>query len=199
MGAIVVGACAGGGRKRERLRRSREVRNRWSREVRNRGRSIRHEGREWGRHRYRDVERTFSGGRQRYRDVLRSGTTTDVSEDGEKEKDDTRKLTGAPNQGPEPKFCHTLRCRRSKPDGLGMMLLSAGDQDVAKSVSGFSTRKTMSDAARIDQEDGVGSVFRQGEPVDPAVHVPWCYDLLGVERVERVAEAGGFYDVDLAV
>jgi hypothetical protein len=76
------------------------------------------------------------------------GTTTDVPLDGEKEKEDTRKLTGAPYQGPEPKFCHALRCRRSKPVGLGMMLLSAGDQDVAKPVSGFSTRKTMSDAVQ---------------------------------------------------
>ena len=32
------------------------------------------------------------------------GTTADGFEDGEKEKDDTRKLTGAPYQGPDPKF-----------------------------------------------------------------------------------------------
>jgi hypothetical protein len=73
------------------------------------------------------------------------GTTTDVPVDGEKEKDVIVKLTGAPYQGPDPKFCHALRCRRSKPVGLGTMLLSAGDQDVAKPLSGFSTRKTMSD------------------------------------------------------
>lgn len=76
------------------------------------------------------------------------GTTTDAPVDGENVKDVTVKLTGAPYQGPDPKFCHALRCKRSKPVGLGMMLLSAGDQDVAKPVSGFSTRKTMSDAVQ---------------------------------------------------
>jgi hypothetical protein len=59
------------------------------------------------------------------------GTTSEVPVAGMKEKEVTLKVTGAPFQGPALKFCQALRCRRSKPVGLGMMLLSIGHQDVA--------------------------------------------------------------------
>jgi hypothetical protein len=58
-------------------------------------------------------------------------TTTEAPMDGEKEKEVTSKVTGLPFLGPSPKFCHALRCKRSKPVGLGIMVLSAGDHDAA--------------------------------------------------------------------
>jgi hypothetical protein len=63
--------------------------------------------------------------------VFVGNTTTEDPMDGEKEKEVTSKVTGLPFLGPSPKFCHALRCRRSKPVGLGIMVLSAGDHDAA--------------------------------------------------------------------